>query len=503
MLNESQKKFISENYNKKSARSIAKSLKIPRNEVESYFNEIRRADKFEKSTKENKFLIPTLVLALLFLHIFLRFNTFWLSHVAGDQVQYAGLAMKLQNFGFNGYSLRKIDYLPAEKEDGIIKIVPSRNAEGALLANLKKTGIGYYDKPLFHKGPAFPIVLMLSHSVFAGGRDYTLVASHLGESVFKTKPRAFFASQLYASIVPLFFSAVLMLLTFALGKNLFSERIGLYAAFMIAVNPVSMLTAHKLWADDMLAVFVAGSVLLFVFARKKSSPIMSFLAGASAGIAVLAKQNAGVICTAIMAYTFFARPGGIKDIKKWPLFIFDKYLILFASGLMLFTLPWFYKVFSVYGNPIYQPPKPNLLDTDVTGWFRTLAARPHAIVLFGAGIPYLSPVFIFAYGSLKKLFTRDRRLETILLWLWIAAFVCFFIFQGGDEHRRMLPVYPAIAILAAYFLDSLRVFVKNHLQNSALADGLVILILIASALWSVPIGVDAVLKNAPLILRPF
>jgi len=502
MLNEAQKKFILENYKRKSARNIAKSLKIPRNEVTAYLDEIRRYNKFDKLAKEKKFVIPAIIFALLFLHIFIRYNTFWLSHVAGDQVQYAGLAMKLEKFGFDGYNLRKIDYAPFEGKTDIIKIVPSPDSEGALLKGLKESGAGYYDIPLFHKGPALPMALVLSHRLFNPGGGYMLVASHLGESVFGAKPKIFLTSQLYASAVPLFFSAALMLLTFYLGRILFSDRIGLYAAFMMAVNPISILTAHKVWADDMLAVFVAASVLLFLIARKKSSIALSFLAGAMAGIAVLAKQNGGVICAALIAYTLFIKSNSVKDVVKWPLFVFDRHLILFASGLALVSLPWFYKVFSVYGNPIYQPPKPDILQADVTGWFRTLSARPHPIVLFGAGIPYLSPVFAFAYGSLKK-FMRKRSPEITLLWFWILAFVCFFVFQGGDEHRRMLPVYPAIALLAAYCLDRIRLFAKNSLHNNIIPELLVLAVLAASAVWSMPIGVSAALKNYALILKPF
>ena len=164
--------------------------------------------------EERKILFPFLLLILLFLHLSLRYNTFWLSHVAGDQNQYIGLAMKLEKFGFNGYSLRGIDLVNADREGRIVKILPSKDKEGSLLRGLKETGAGYYDIPFFHKGPGLPIALMLSHRIFNPGKEYLLVAHHIGKEVFKTRPKEYASAQFYAVIVPLFFSTILIFLTF-------------------------------------------------------------------------------------------------------------------------------------------------------------------------------------------------------------------------------------------------------------------------------------------------
>ena len=111
MLNEDQKKYIFENFKHKSIRKIAKDLKIKRLDVKSVIQEIHKTQSVVSPSfsKRRKFFLSFLLLALLVFHLYLRYNTFWLSHMAGDQQQYVGLAMKLEKFGFGGYSLRKID----------------------------------------------------------------------------------------------------------------------------------------------------------------------------------------------------------------------------------------------------------------------------------------------------------------------------------------------------------------------------------------------------------
>ncbi|MCK5013980.1 MAG: glycosyltransferase family 39 protein [Candidatus Omnitrophica bacterium] len=501
MLNEKQKEFILKSHKTTSVRQIAKFLNIRRNDVSDFIKTLEKAPSPSIFSKHKKILIPFSILILFIVHFALRYNTFWLSHVPGDQNQYIGLAMKLQKKGFEEYNLRGIDLKPIDEKIDIFSLSLSKDQEGSLMKGLKNSGVGYYDMPFFYKGPAFPIALAISHQIFRHDKDYLLVWPNLGKQVYKKKPKHFFSLQFYAVIVPLFFSTVLMLLTFYLGQLLFSHRVGFYAAFMLAVNPISILTAHKIWADDMLSAFVTLSVLLFLLAQKKDRLWLSFLGGISCGVAVLAKQNGGIIFAGLIAYSIL-----IKGTFK--------HLISYFVGLMLLTAPWFYKVYSIYGSPIYSPPHPDLLKTDPTGWFKRVGSRPRPYILFPVGIPYLCPPFILAYATLKKFVLRLRLwnpLEKnnqegnniVLLWFWILPFILFLIFYGGgDEHRRMLPAYPAIAIASAYILNKSRIFIDKNF-NIILAESLVFAVLIASAFWSVPIGLETVLANDAIITKPF
>ena len=502
MLNEEQKKFILKSYKNRSVRQISKHLDISRIDVSNFIKNIENVPASGLFFKCKKVLIPLSIFILLVVHLALRYNTFWLSHFRGDQNHYTGLAMKLQELGFDDYNLRGIDMMPSDDKHQVYAVSLSKDKEGSLMRSLKHSGAGYYDIPFFHKGPAFSIALMISHRIFSRSKDYLLVQEHLGKQVFNTKPKYFFSSQFYAVIVPLFFSTILMLLTFYLGKMLFSYRIGFYAAFMMAVNPISILTSHKLWTDDMLSVFVTLSVILFFLAQKKDTLWLSFLSGISCGIAVLTKQNAGILFPGLIVYSIL--------IKRT-----FKHLITYGIGLTLVSAPWFCKIYSIYKDPLYMPVNKDILQTDTTGWFKRISSRPPPFKLFTIGIPYLSPPFILFYATLKDFIPGLRlwipvermskeRDNIMLLWFWILTFFLFLVFYtGGDEHRRMLPAYPAIAVLSAYILNKLRIFIERLFNNNILPEIIIIVILIASAFWSAPMGIATVMENDAIITKPF
>lgn len=502
MLNEKQKEFILKNHKDKSIRQMARDLNASRSDIETFVEETRKTQPPSILSKYKKILIPFSILILLITHLALRYNTFWLSHVPGDQNQYVGLAMKLDQFGLDGYNLRGIDLRSANKERQIVVVSPSKDKEGSLLAGLKQAGAGYYDIPFFHKGPAFPIALMISHQIFARNKDYLIVGAHLGKQVSDIKPEKFFSSQFYAAIVPLFFSTALMLLTFYFGKILFSHRTGIYAAFIMAINPVSILTAHKLWADDMLAVFVMISAILFYIAQERDKLWLSFLGGICCGIAFLTKQTGILICGGVIVYSILIKRS-------------FKHLISYGMGVALLFFPWIYKIYKTYGNPLYMPVNPDILETDTTGWFKRVSSRPHPFKLFVIGASYISPPFILTYITLKKFICRLRLWNPkekmnkegsriAFLWFWILAFASIFVFySGGGEHRRMLPAYPAMAILAGYTLSHLRIFTERIFKNNLLSEAIIIIILIASAFWSVPMGMSTVMENGALIMKPF
>jgi Dolichyl-phosphate-mannose-protein mannosyltransferase len=459
------------------------------------------------------FKIPALLLLLIALHLTIRHYTFWLPHYRGDQVQYTALAMKLEHSGLKGFNLRNVDIYFTDQTKNINAIMPSQNETGVLLEQLKNSGVGYYDIPLFHKPPALPIAILLSKKILGFPDNYLLVRYNLGKNVLTIKPSQYVLAQCYAVIVPLFFSLLLMCFTFLLGRILFSTRTGLYAAFMIAVNPISILTSYKIWTDDMVSAFVILSVLLYIISRKRNIAWLSLSSGLACGIAFLGKQSGGFILPAIVLYTFWVNRHFIIKDRKWSLFFFDRYLLCFFLGSAVLIAPWLYRVYTVYGDPLFLPVAKNMTEIDKTGWWKILNARPEPLILFTIGITYLSPAFVFCYVSLKKLIKgllKTAKMTTvsednvILLWLWILTFAGIFIVKGGGkEHRRMLPVYPAIAILAAYMLDLLRGYLKDKTHYRLLPEMIIISILLFSAFWSVPIGLDAVFRNEALILKPF
>jgi len=119
--------------------------------------------------KKNVIFTALITFLLLLFASFVRVSTFVLPHDNGDQVFYLGLAMKLDKFGFSGYTMRGINVLGNES---IIALIPTEEEKGSLLKGLARSGVTYYDEPLFHRPYGFAYALMLSHRLFAGHLPY-------------------------------------------------------------------------------------------------------------------------------------------------------------------------------------------------------------------------------------------------------------------------------------------------------------------------------------------
>lgn len=463
-----------------------------------------------------KVMVTLLLLGIVILSFYLRHYTFWLPHWKGDQNQYVALAMKLEKTSFDNFSLRGVDAAiggigPGKRMKlGMVRLADNINSKGSLLLALDKIGVHYYDQPFFHKPPGFPFMLMLSHKIFADeNQPYIVVASNLGKNIKEIKPPLFFKVQFWAAIVPLFFSLGVIMLTFFLGKILFSSRVGLYSAFLMAINPVSIMTSQYLLADDMLAFFIASSTLVYVLALKRKNDWLVLLSGLFCGVGVLAKQTGGYFLIAVWIFSIFYYWHKIKSIKSLPKIIFNKHFIFASIGVFLISGFWFLKIYQVYGNPLWRPPHPNVEDV---GWFKIVRNRPPGWILFSIGMPWLCPLFSLTYISLRdfalslvNIFKR-KFCDYRFILPWILILVFGFMLRNSHEHRRMIPVYPLLAVLSGYYLQKI-IFYRGRFEkflfNRTCREGVIILLIIMTALWSANIGLDAALKGKMLILSPF
>lgn len=449
---------------------------------------------------KNSLISLILVLIILIFAAFIRHPTFKLPHDNGDQLIYLGLAMKQDKFGFSGYTLRGIDI---KTNNFILGLFPTQSQKGALLKGLARGGVTYYDEPLFHRPYGFPYALMFSHKIFAKGKPY-LALNTTGRDekgrVYSKDANKTWLVQFYAAVVPFIFSLLFILTTYLLARILFSEKIALISAFLIIISPIEILCSQKIWADTMLSFFVVLTVLLFFLAREKNNLFLFFIAGITCGIAVLVKQTGGFIIIAILIFHLWQHKSELFKIKKIHRVIFDKHLLVFFLGALIIIFHWFYIVIKIYGNPLYSPPKPEIIFQRAE-WFMALSRRPRFLYL--VTIPYLVPVFALAYftiiaGPFIRGFIDKKKAFLII---WILTFL-ILIMNMGRENRYMLPAYPAIAMLSADLLQKIGDFINSKLKKQY-GDIFILVVLTACAFWSMPIGLKYALRNLSLILKPF
>jgi hypothetical protein len=441
-----------------------------------------------------------LLLVILTFAILVRIPTFKLPHDNGDQLFYLGLAMKLDKFGVSGYTLRGIDL---KGNSSILGLFPAGEQKGSLLENLDRAGAHYYDEPLFHRPYGFAYALMFSHRMLDRGKQYlTLNTSARDEKgrVYSKDAGTNWALQFYAAVVPFLFSIFFILATYFLARMLFSERIALISAFLISISPIEILSSQKIWADTMLSFFVVLTVLLFFLAKEKDNLLLSFMAGVACGVAVLVKQTAGFILIAFLIYHLWQNKAGLLRLNKLPRIIFDKHLIAIALGVLIVCFHWFFIITKTYGHPLYSPSKAGI--EYQSQWFMILRQRPRFLYL--VSIPYLVPIFSLVYfsiivGPFIRGFINDKKAFLII---WLLSFSGIIMILGAKENRYMLPAYPAIAMLSADLLQKIGGAIDKRLKGY-FADIFIVVVLLACAFWSVPIGLKHILSNSALILKPF
>lgn len=434
--------------------------------------------------KKSMYLLLAGILILLFAASF-RIHTFYLPHNHGDQLFYLGLAMKLKHAGLSDYNLKSIDI---GQDKDILAVLPARaGSKGRMLESLEKGNVFYYsNESLSNMPPGYSYLLMLSHEIFCRGRMFITVTNNLGPLAIIFRPKLFLDAQFYAVWINFIFSLLFIVVIFILGRTFFNEKVGLWAAFLMATSPLDILTSQRLWSDEMVSLFMAICVLLYWTGKKRDDLWIIFASGLSAGLASLSKSSGLFVIVIIVIWEMLCKARERKSALK--LLIDRKLAVFFLSSIAVASI-WYYRVTLVYGVPWYSPHQNGI--EKVSMWFLMLKQRPWYGQLYY--FVWLTPLFILFYFELaktilRKMFTQER----MLLLVWVFAFIGIFIAIGAKEERYLLPAYPAIAIFTGLALEDIR---ETLNRPRYLGTIIIMICLCISALWSIDLGLSCVFNN--------
>ena len=177
----------------------------------------------------------------------------------------------------------------------------------------------YFDRPLFKHPPAFAALVSLSYRL--SGMTYY--------SAFK---------------VSLFFGVGLIVLAYLLCAELFGEKTGLYAAFLMAIEPASWICSQKIWLETTLAFFTVLALYLFIRASKRNNSYLMIASGAAAGLAALTKYPGFLATAVIFIYAL---------LSERALFRKKSFLASLVIPLVM-LLPWVYWNWRVYGGDVFM-----------------------------------------------------------------------------------------------------------------------------------------------------
>ncbi len=475
-------------------------------------------------TSIKSLIVALAVFAILSIALAARQFTFWLPHWQGDQSQYIAMSMKINSYPalFQGYNLREIDIRKSAAKDEpdltIIQPVLDRGHMGNMLKAWMASGFSYYDMPIFYKAPLLPIVLEFSHNVIAGEkRPFTVVFANLGfgKQIFKRKPLLFLKTQLWAVIVPLTCSLMTIFLTMLFGLKYAPKRAALIAGFALAINPVSIMTSNRIWTEDLMTVLMSVALFLFYYYYSRNNKGGCFLSGFIFGLAVLTNQKALLILPGLWLFTAITHPRQKWDIKTFLTATFNPYFVFFLIGIVIISYSWFHKIYDTYGQFFYQPDTLYKDSPQISKWLEILRLRPHGIIFYTVGTACISPIFIAGYTSIVRfikimfrsifgtpLIQKEDRF-ILFLWLWVLSVSSYYLISRTGEYRYLVPVYPAMALLSGIVLNQWIGVARSIFRLPWLGHGIIIALIISSAVWTIPIAWSTIFNERNLIHIPF
>ncbi|GEM_PF-1926923 len=430
-------------------------------------------------------LRPGTVVAVLFFAAALRAATFFLGHASGDQLFYSAIAMKLEARGFSGYTLRDV----WERENPSIPGLEfvDRGAPGKSVVDAQKIqDLSFYDTPVFYVPPLFPTVLRLTHAALESGKPYALADKRFVKGKRFALSREATRRELYATLPSFAASLLTVFLTLLFGARFLGPRAGVTAALLLAVSPVELLAATRVWPDALLALFSTLALFLFYSAASAEKPFRALLAGACLGLALLTKGQALFLVPAAVIWRFVT---GDRPLARR---ILDPVLWAFLGAAFWVSLPWFWAVTNAAGTPFWTPPFPlPAVDGNARDWYLFVTKRPWYV--YPLDTLFQNPAFTFAFFPFAFYYLNLERPLHAKLWGLLFGWcvllpVLFLALWPGREERYLLPAYPALALLAAASLEHARGRMEREWHGRPVGDWFVTLLIVGSCAWSLPLA---------------
>lgn len=123
--------------------------------------------------------------------------------------------------------------------------------------------------------------------------------------------KIFGINEISTSLYPLFFSLGTIVVIFLLGKELFDEKTGLLAAFLLSFFPIDLIYSTIVLPDIPVSFLIGISVLLFLkgdkLVNRRYQYLVFLISGILIGLGYLIKLNAVLIFLFYIFYVLFKR----------------------------------------------------------------------------------------------------------------------------------------------------------------------------------------------------
>jgi hypothetical protein len=344
--------------------------------------------------------------------------------------------------------------------------------------------VGFFTHDLnpqyFLNPPAYTYLLHIVFELWFGGADAVRRA-------YTTDPTSVF---LVARVVAAALGTIAVWLTYLAGKRLFGVGAGLLAAAIFGLAFLPIFYSHLALNDVPTLAPVALALYGIAGVLREGRRRDYALAGVGIGLAAATKYTGGITLLCLLAAC-----GADALSDRWP-----RAVRRFALALVLAFAAF------VMANP-YALLDPGSFQAGVSAQ-ASLAAGQEPVKLGakqGSGIAYYLWTFtwglgwgpaIAALGGGMLLLTRRRVAMALVL---LPAPVAFIVFMGEQQRvfgRWLMPIFPIVAVLAAYgAVELVRWIARRTSIPAAVAWGVASLLLLAQS-------VAAVLHDDAVLSRP-
>ncbi len=394
---------------------------------------------------------------LLFCAAYWRHFGFYLPSHGGDSSAYMANAMKLNHGFMRHYDVFHYAMVPREQGD-LVDYVWEDDPQKWNSKNIRSI----YHRPLHMQPPLYPMLIWISHGLLKNGGPYTSVKKNLGPSLQQHAPSSYMKEQGYAVIVPFLFSLLTLLWVYLFALRFYNARAGLLAVLILIGNPLEIAVGSRVYADGILTNLSFLSLFLFFLSLEASCRwprTLAALAGFILGLSFLTKFT-GVFFAAAFPIALLLAPHPQSGWRR----LWDSRLFWAALTAFFTALPWNLMVYHHYGTFL-----PNTPWSD-NPWFLWVFNRPWYLYPLGLFV-FAPPNAVGLFAGLVALYSPRRYFREATFFLMSLLFLGLHFLliktrSAGLENRYLLPIYPLLAILAAWGLENLgQALKKPWLRN--------------------------------------
>jgi len=280
------------------------------------------------------------------------------------------------------------------------------------------------------------------------------ILPHLNNQVYPDKPPVFFWLISLSSMVkgevtsfsarfPSALAAILgILLTYLLGRKLYSARAGFISALVLATTVEYFWLGHRANIDMSLTFFILSALFFFHQGYQESRKWPYYLFYLFMGIATLTKGPVGFILPSLTVTSYLILRRDVSALKK----VFLNWgLILFLAVIFAWLIPACIKGGKSYIDEI--------LFNQILGRVHDSWSHKRPFYYYFLRLPPLMlPWFLFLPSTFIYFFTKRKTIEEDYLFptVWFIAIFVFFTLCSGKRELYMLPLFPSFALMVGF-----------------------------------------------------